>query len=106
MAPSIMKNHMVVAEEIEESNDESKDGGVGVVIESSIDDREEVRIKKFDSGSETIVTTVSERLEAVKVIVKKMNEVHIRREQVITLEPPPEPPEASVVDQPVVVLPQ
>jgi hypothetical protein len=51
-------NHMSVVEEIEEINDASKDGGVEVVIKTSIDDGEEDCIKQIDSKSESIVTAM------------------------------------------------
>jgi hypothetical protein len=51
-------NHMSVVEEIEEINDASKDGGVEVVTNTSIDEGEEVRIKQIDYGSESIVTAM------------------------------------------------
>ncbi|MCI06724.1 hypothetical protein A2U01_0027784, partial [Trifolium medium] len=105
MAPSVMKNHMAVVDEILENNDESKDDQIKVVIEASTVDGEGVRIKESDSGPETIVTAMVERLEAVnsEVSVKTMNEVYRRIEQVVALEPPPEPP---VSDQPVVARPR
>ncbi|PNX95368.1 hypothetical protein L195_g018559, partial [Trifolium pratense] len=98
----------VVVEGIEEITDESKDEEVEVVIEASIDDGEEVRFKQIGSGSETIVTATVERLQVVnsKVMVKTMNEVYRRREQVVALEPPPEPPDISVSDQLVVARPR
>ncbi|GAU39925.1 hypothetical protein TSUD_05170 [Trifolium subterraneum] len=99
-APSIMKNHTVVVEGIEEINDESKDDEVEAVIKASIDDGEEkARFKQIDSGSETSVTAMSEVLEAVNSDVKII-EVHRGREKV-ALEPPAKPPdtELKVVEQ-------
>ncbi|GAU48882.1 hypothetical protein TSUD_406610 [Trifolium subterraneum] len=94
-APSIMKNHTVVVEGVEEINDESKDDEVEAVIEASIDDGEEkARFKQIDSGSETSVTAMSEVLEAVNSDVK-IGEVHRGREKV-TLEPPAKPPDTEL----------
>jgi hypothetical protein len=79
---------------------------VKIVIEAPMDDDgdEEVHIKESERGSETMVLTTAERFEAVngEVSLKKMSEMH-RREHVVSLEPPPEPPDSSVADQPVVV---
>jgi hypothetical protein len=106
VAPSVTKNHTSVNEEIEEINDSSNDGGVKIVIEAPMDDDgdEEVHIKESERGSETMILTTAERFEAVncEVSLKKMSEMH-RREHVVSLEPPPEPPDSSVADQPVVV---
>ncbi|CAJ2668416.1 unnamed protein product [Trifolium pratense] len=93
--PSIMKNHTVVVEGIEEITDESKDDEVEVAIETSV----------IDSGSETMVTTMLVGLEAVDSDVK-MSEAHRGREKMVVsemqitqaalveIQPPPKPPDA------------
>ncbi|MCH83512.1 hypothetical protein A2U01_0004335 [Trifolium medium] len=95
--PSIMKNHTVVVEGIEEITDESKDDEVEVEIEASVDDGEEVRFKQIDFGSETIFTAISGRLEAVNSEFNvKMTEVHRGIEKGVALEPPVKPPDTEL----------
>ncbi|MCH85767.1 putative transmembrane protein, partial [Trifolium medium] len=78
--PSIMKNHTVVVERIEEA---------------SVDDGEEVRFKQIDSGSETMVTAMAEGFEEVNSDVK-MSKVHRGREKGVALEPPAKPPDTEL----------
>jgi hypothetical protein len=58
---------------------------------------EKKRIKQIDFGSETIVTAISERLEAVNSEVNvKISEVHRGIEKVVALEPPAKPPDTEL----------
>jgi hypothetical protein len=77
------------------------------VIEASTEGGNEAQVKESELESETIANVIAEKLEASnnRLSVKKMNEVHRGVEQVISLEPPPEPPDLSVSDQPLVALP-
>ncbi|MCI25014.1 hypothetical protein A2U01_0046202, partial [Trifolium medium] len=106
---SIKKNHTTVVDVIEENHDESdnNENSMLKVMEVSIDDGEEVHIKKTERESETIMVTLAERLESVHSGASvEMSEVHRGIEQVVALElppdvlprqePPAKPPDLSV----------
>ncbi|MCI03661.1 hypothetical protein A2U01_0024701, partial [Trifolium medium] len=78
------------------------------MIEPSINGEEEVCIKESEPGCERIVGAMGIKLGTVnnELSGKRMKEVPKRIEQVVALEPPPEPPDLSISDQPLLVLPR
>ncbi|MCI34491.1 hypothetical protein A2U01_0055711, partial [Trifolium medium] len=82
----------------------------GKVIEETIGVKKETHLNKSESQLETSLkvseTTRTVVGKVVNVAKEKMSEVHKKIETVVGLEPAPEPPNPSVSNRCVIVLPQ
>ncbi|CAJ2666589.1 unnamed protein product [Trifolium pratense] len=104
---SVVANTTAVVQILPEKTKESSSGELGGETLTEFCHSVKVELPSF-TGTDPIAWMVrAEKSETINSKLSvKMCEMHRRAEQVFALEPPPEPPDLSVSDQPLVVLPR